>query len=88
LQLLALTAISFVLVPAAALAATPSQHQYVSSLQQLSQGGPGGLPDGSASSAGSLPFTGLDVLLLAAVAAALLCAGLVLRRGRPEVTRD
>ena len=47
-------------------------------------GGTAGAVGGTADSAtvGSLPFTGLDLIILAAVAVALLAAGLLLRRGR------
>jgi hypothetical protein len=76
------------LAPAAAIAASPTQHQYGDSLTQLAQGGGTAGGTGSASSAGGLPFTGLDVALLAAVAAGLVVAGLLLRRQRPaEVSK-
>jgi hypothetical protein len=79
----------FALAPAAAIAASPTQHQYGDSLTQLAQGGGGaGTGSGGGSAAGGLPFTGLDVALLAAVAAGLTVAGLLLRRQRPvEVSK-
>lgn len=85
----ALTMFSFALVPAVAAAqSNPTDAQYGDSLTQLSQGAAGGGPGGSAGSAdtgavGDLPFTGLDVALLAAVAAALVLVGLLLRSRRP-----
>lgn len=76
-------------LPAAASAQSPTESQYSSNLDFVAQGSAGGGP-GSSGAAGSaasdpsgLPFTGLDVGLLAAVAAALLIAGLMLRRQRP-----
>lgn len=86
LGLLGLGAVMMALVPATALAAAPTDAQYSSSLQQISSGG--GDPPSTTSSAASnaasgLPFTGLDVALLAAVAAGLLIAGLLLWRHRP-----
>ena len=50
-------------------------------------GGPGATvspTSASNSSTSSLPFTGLDVGILAAVAAGLVLAGLMLRRQRPK----
>jgi hypothetical protein len=76
---LALSLLAFALTPVAAMAQAPTDAQYRPSLQQIA--GTGG---GSASGGGGLPFTGLDVALLAAVAGGLLLAGLVLRRQRPE----
>ena len=76
------------LVSATAFAADPTTTQYHSALQQLPSGGGGNeCPTcigggGEESVGGSLPFTGLDVALLAAVAAVLLAAGLILRRSR------
>ncbi len=81
--------LSFALVPAVAAAQsvdpTPTDAQYGDSLVQLSQGASGGGPGASADSSavGDLPFTGLDVALLAAVAAALVLVGLLLRSRRP-----
>ncbi len=67
-------------LPATAAAQGPTDQQYSSSLEFISQGGggdPGSAPSG-------LPFTGLDVALLAAVAVGLLIAGYMLRRQRPN----
>jgi hypothetical protein len=47
-------------------------------------GGTGGAEGGGSAGVGGLPFTGLEVGILAAVAAALLGAGMMLRR-RPPV---
>ncbi len=78
LSLFAVALVALALAPATALAASsPTSEQYNSTLQQFSTGG------GSSGSAGGLPFTGLDVAVLAAVAAGLLIAGLMLRRHRP-----
>ena len=74
---------------AAAQQTSPTDAQYEDSLDFIAQGA-GSSPSanrgaGSATSdPGGLPFTGLDVGLLAAVAAGLLIAGLVLRRTRPN----
>ncbi|MDX6582306.1 MAG: hypothetical protein QOI10_1490 [Solirubrobacterales bacterium] len=90
-SLLAITTIALALVPAAAMAAdSPAQHQYGSSLQQLSQSGTGGSVGGGSATGtvGSLPFTGFDVALLAAVAAGLVLAGFLLRRQRPDSSRS
>lgn len=85
LKLISLTVVAFALAPAAAFAAgSPTDAQYDSTLQQFSQGSGGG----SASSGGSLPFTGLDVVALVVVAAGLLVAGLMLRRHRPTQTTE
>jgi hypothetical protein len=73
-----------VLAPAAAMAASPTSAQYDDTLQLVSQGGGGGgTGTASTTSGGGLPFTGLDVAVLAAIALALTAAGLVLRRHRP-----
>ena len=76
-------------LPAAASAQSPTESQYSSNLDFVAQSSAGGGP-GSSGAAGSaasdpsgLPFTGLDVGLLAVVAGALLIAGLMLRRQRP-----
>ena len=64
-------------LPAAALAQSPTDKQYGSTLEFISQGSGGDPGAGaSASAPGGLPFTGLDVGLLAAVAVGLLIAGL------------
>ena len=82
-------ALALALIPATASAADPVNAQYNSSLEQIPVGGSGGSAGGGGGGEGglgSLPFTGLDVLVLAAVAAVLLGAGLMLRRRRaPEV---
>jgi hypothetical protein len=75
--------IVFALAPATAFASDPTEAQYGSSLSQISQGGTDPTGTASSSAAGGLPFTGLDVALLAAVAGGLLLAGFVLRRQRP-----
>ena len=85
-------ALVLMLVPATAFAGDPATAQYNSSLQQVSTGGGGSdCPEcveggGGGDVVGSLPFTGLDVAMLAVVAAVLLAGGLMLRRRRdPEV---
>ena len=84
LKLMAVSLVAFALAPAAALAETsPTDDQYGPTLQQFSQGSGGGTASG-----GSLPFTGMDVVILAAVAAGLLVAGLMLRRHRPTQTTE
>jgi hypothetical protein len=90
--LVGFTALALAMVPATASAADPSTHQYVSTLDQVSQGNggasvadPGGV-GGVGGDSSSLPFTGLDLGLLAVAAAALVVAGLLLRRGRSEPT--
>jgi hypothetical protein len=79
----AMALIVFALAPATAFASDPTAAQYSSSLSQISQGGTGPPGTAGSSAAGGLPFTGLDVALLAAVAGGLLLAGLLLRRQRP-----
>ena len=86
LKLVSVAVVAFALAPATALAQSPVDAQYGSTLQQFSQGGGGGTDPGSA--AGGLPFTGLDVVALAVVAAGLLVAGLMLRRHRPTTTSE
>ena len=85
LKLAAVAVVAFALAPATALAESPTDEQYGSTLQQFSQGG-GGTDPGSA--AGGLPFTGLDVVALAVVAVGLLVAGLMLRRHRPTTPSE
>ena len=77
-------ALALGLVPATAFAADPATHQYDSNLDQLPQSGAGGSAGGGGDGGvvGSLPFTGLDVAVLAAIAAVLLGVGLLLRRRR------
>ena len=69
--------------PSAAMANTPSNAQYEPQNHHISVvgGGEGGGPSApSRSTIGSLPFTGLDIGVLALAAAALLGAGFALRR--------
>jgi hypothetical protein len=68
--------------PSVATAASPSHAQYEPQNHQISVGGGGGGGPSapSRSTIGSLPFTGLDIGVLALAAAALLGAGLALRR--------
>jgi hypothetical protein len=72
--------------PSVATASSPSNAQYQPQNQQISvtgggNGGPSGpsAPSGG-NTIGSLPFTGLDIGVLALAAAALLGAGFALRR--------
>ena len=69
-------------VPATAFAGDPSDSQYNSTLTQISAGGPHEPPaaTATASSEGSLPFTGLDVAAMAVVAGGLGLAGFAMRR--------
>ena len=69
------------------MATSPSHDQYDPKSQQIAATGSGGGGGGSAttsssggSTIGSLPFTGLDVGVLALAAVALLGAGFALRR--------
>jgi hypothetical protein len=72
--------------PAAAMATSPSHDQYDPKSQQIAATGSGGSSGGGSattsgnSTIGSLPFTGLDVGVLALAAVALLGAGFALRR--------
>jgi hypothetical protein len=67
--------------PSAAIAASPSNSQYEPQNHQISAGGGGNGPSApSNNTIGNLPFTGLDVGVLALAAAALLGAGFALRR--------
>jgi hypothetical protein len=73
--------------PAAAMATSPTTDQYGSRSQQIAATGSGGSSGGGASAtttghrtSGSLPFTGLDLGVLALAAVALLGAGIALRR--------
>jgi hypothetical protein len=65
-------------VPSAALAQSPTHAQYAPQSHQIAAGGGPSAP--SRSTIGSLPFTGLDVGVLALAAVALLGAGFALRR--------
>ena len=87
LKLAAVAMVAFALAPATALAQSPTEAQYGSTLQQFSQGG-GGSGTDPGSAAGGLPFTGLDVVALAVVAVGLLVAGLMLRRHRPTTPSE
>src|SRR3954453_16256927 len=60
----------------------PSDAQYRSTLTEISAGGSNQPPAASAtaSTGGSLPFTGFDVAAMAAVAAGLGVAGFAMRR--------
>ena len=97
LAAIVLTVVACLAIPALAGAQTidPTDSQYGNTVQQVSSGGSAcadnnsgtGSAAGSAScapppEAGGLPFTGLDVAALGAVAAFLLLAGLGLRRAR------
>jgi hypothetical protein len=69
--------------PSAALAASPSNSQYEPQNHQIAVtggGGGNGPSTPSHSTIGNLPFTGLDVGVLALAASALLGAGFALRR--------
>ena len=86
---LTIAGLSLLALPAVAMAQSPTDSQYSSTLDFVTQGGgsPGGGGGGagaSASAPGGLPFTGLDVGLLAVVAGGLLVAGLMLWRQRPK----
>jgi hypothetical protein len=68
-------------VPATAFAGDPSDAQYNSTLTQITAGGPDEPgPTATASSEGSLPFTGLDLAAMAIVAGGLGVAGFAMRR--------
>lgn len=74
---------ALVALPAAASAqqVAPTDAAYGSTIDLISRGGD--TPDRSATAdLGSLPFTGFDVAVLAAVAAGLVLVGFVLRRYR------
>lgn len=67
--------------PSAAIAQSPTHAQYEPQNHQISVGGGGNGPSApSNGNIGSLPFTGLDIGVLALAAAALLGAGFALRR--------
>jgi hypothetical protein len=69
--------------PATAFAGDPTDDQYNSTLTQITAGGPhepGPTATATASSEGSLPFTGLDVAAMAIVAGGLGVAGFAMRR--------
>jgi hypothetical protein len=77
------------LLPAFSGAQTPSQHQYSGNLSQIGTGGnppPSNLNSGGlGGNVGPLPFTGFDVIAMAAVALAVTGLGLALQRA---VSRD
>ena len=86
-RLIGLVVVVLALVaPVAAMATSPTSDQYETQSQQIAATGGGGNPSGGGSAAtssntiGSLPFTGLDLGVLAFAAVALLGAGLALRR--------
>lgn len=83
LAVLTIGSLAIALSPATAAAQQVTDAQYNSTLQLL-QGGGGTPPSPTTPSSGSgLPFTGLDVVALFAVGAALALAGIVLwRRSR------
>jgi hypothetical protein len=66
---------------------SPAQHQYGESLSQIGTGGnpPPSSSDGLGGNVGPLPFTGFDVIAMAAVALAVTGLGLALQRA---VSRD
>ena len=92
---LALTTLAAVLAlaafgPGAALAADPTGAQYDSDVRQIGEVGGGGDADSSEPATGlqkkvvgALPFTGIDLIALAAVALALASLGVALRRLTP-----
>jgi hypothetical protein len=85
-----IAALAAIALPASAIAApSPTKAQYVSQVNQTFGTGGGGNfspPGGSVSppstsgKVGSLPFTGLDVAVLALIGSGLLATGAVLRR--------
>jgi hypothetical protein len=95
----ALVVIALVAAPAA-IAASPTADQYGSKVQQIAATGSGGSSGGGGSatastpssggsnSVGSLPFTGLDLGLMALVAAALVGGGFALRRASNPAKRS
>jgi hypothetical protein len=72
-------AISLMLVPSSALAASSSTCQAYNP-QLCSSVSAASTDSGSGTGSGTLPFTGLDVALLAAGGGALLASGFVVRR--------
>lgn len=75
-------AVVAVALPSAAFAQqlTPTDVEYQPALDLSVEGAPGGDSPSATSSAGALPFTGLDLVAFAAVGAGLLGSGLVIRR--------
>jgi hypothetical protein len=78
---IALAAIALAL-PTAAFAQqlTPPDVEYQPALDLSVEGAPGGGSPSATSRAGTLPFTGLDLVAFAAVGAGLLGAGFAIRR--------
>jgi hypothetical protein len=91
--LLVLAALAaFTVVPAAALAqgssGDPSSAQYTPNIPPGDQGETGETSGGLDSQIGSLPFTGMDLIILAGVALVLTGTGFALRRlSTPRGTR-
>jgi len=74
---------AFVAMPALALAQgsqNPSDAVYTPNIPPADQGGSGGSSGGLDSQIGSLPFTGMDLIILAGVALVLTGTGFALRR--------
>ena len=68
---------------------TPTDDQYRSSLTQISTGGePPSSDDGLSGNVGPLPFTGFDVIAMAAVALAVTGLGLALQRAVSREPND
>jgi len=69
-------------MPGAAFAGTPTDDQYGSQLTQISVGAQPSDPGdpGTGQTSGSLPFTGLDVAAMVAIAAGLGLGGFAMRR--------
>ena len=69
-------------VPASGQQTSVTDDQYADTVVQVGQGGndPSDPSASDPSSVGSLPFTGLDLGLMAAAAAGLVAGGIVLRR--------
>jgi hypothetical protein len=89
-----LAALVALAAPASAIAGspTPTKAQYAPGIQGIFGGGGGGGQHGPSTSSssgnvGSLPFTGLDVGVLALIGVGLLASGAVLRR-RHRVTGE
>lgn len=89
LAAVATVAVLLIAAPSPARAADPTEAQYGNTVTQVAGGTGGGVTETPAPQpssgleknvVGGLPFTGLDVLALAAVAVALGTIGLVLRR--------
>lgn len=74
-----IASIALLAAPSAAFAESSTCESYHAQLCQVQKTAPSGTPS-TTQSASTLPFTGLDVVLLAAGGGALLGAGLVVRR--------